>query len=108
MDLTISIVSYNSRRVIEPCLASVLESATDVRAEIVVVDNAELRLPRDLLVRLPPDGVFWRVAPVRDDGQAGRFIRSGVIRRTASGDPAEARESPADVESHRTAWPRRP
>jgi GT2 family glycosyltransferase len=72
------------------------------------VTTAELRLPRDLLVRLPPDGVFWRVAPVQDDGQAGRFIRSGVIRRTPSGDLTEVREPSADVEPHRTARKRRP
>jgi GT2 family glycosyltransferase len=40
LDLTISIVTYNSRHVIGPCLASVVAAAAGLRTEVVVVDNA--------------------------------------------------------------------
>lgn len=40
IDVTISIVSYNSREVIVNCLQSVIETTRDLAAEIIVVDNA--------------------------------------------------------------------
>jgi len=37
--VTISIVSYNSQKVLKKCLESVIESARDIDIEIIVVDN---------------------------------------------------------------------
>jgi GT2 family glycosyltransferase len=62
-----------------------------------LVTGTDLEVPRDLLVRLPPDGsLLWRVAPVRGDGQVGRFIGGGVIRRAPREEEAGAQD-PAGV-----------
>ncbi|MDP2754258.1 MAG: glycosyltransferase family 2 protein [Nitrospirota bacterium] len=38
-DITISIVSYNSKNVIKNCIHSILETTSDIQKEIIVVDN---------------------------------------------------------------------
>lgn len=73
-----------------------------------LVTTTELEVSPDLLVRLPPDGVFWRVAPVRGDGRVGRFIHGGLIRLTSPGDVIGAHPEPAaDAEPRRTVRTRR-
>ncbi|MEP7321392.1 MAG: glycosyltransferase [Saprospiraceae bacterium] len=40
MDLSVIILNYNVRYLLETCLESVIQSVTDLQAEIIVVDNA--------------------------------------------------------------------
>lgn len=42
MDLSISIVSWNTRDVLDACLKSVFETTRDIEFEVIVVDNASL------------------------------------------------------------------
>ena len=38
-DVTVSIVAYNSKNVLENCIGSIIKTAKDIRIEIIVVDN---------------------------------------------------------------------
>jgi len=40
MDLSIAIVSWNTRELLDDCLRSVFENANDIELEVIVVDNA--------------------------------------------------------------------
>ena len=39
IEVTVSIVTYNSKNVLENCIASIIETTKDMRIEIIVVDN---------------------------------------------------------------------
>jgi N-acetylglucosaminyl-diphospho-decaprenol L-rhamnosyltransferase len=54
-DITISIVTYNSRTVIENCIRSILATAQDVKIRIIVVDNSSGDGSADLVKSLFPD-----------------------------------------------------
>jgi glycosyltransferase involved in cell wall biosynthesis len=40
MDVSIIIVSYNTKLLLKPCLVSVFEKTQDLNFEVIVVDNA--------------------------------------------------------------------
>lgn len=56
MDLSIIIVSYNTRKLTEQCLASVIRSlkGSDIRYEIIVVDNVSTDGTREMLKKKFP------------------------------------------------------
>src|SRR5215210_148624 len=64
-DITISIVSYNSREAIGQCLNSILQSAHDFRLQIIVVDNASADGSADMIARDYP-----QVTLIRNDENA--------------------------------------
>lgn len=55
VDVTISIVSYNSKNVIENCIRSILETTKDMGIEIIVVDNCSEDGSAGLVKSLFPD-----------------------------------------------------
>jgi GT2 family glycosyltransferase len=55
VDLAVVIVSHNDAHWLEPCLASVLAHAGDVRLELIVVDNASTDGTRELVEKRFPD-----------------------------------------------------
>lgn len=52
-DVSILIVSYNTREMSEACLNSILAATTSITAEVIVVDNASSDGSKDMLERHP-------------------------------------------------------
>ena len=53
LELTVVIVNYNVRYFLEQCLRSVLAATADLRAEVIVVDNASTDSSAELAERFP-------------------------------------------------------
>ncbi len=83
MDLSIIIVSYNTRKLTEQCLASVIRSLkdSDIRYEIIVVDNVSTDGTREMLKKK-----FPKVKTIlnRQNVGFGRGNNQGI--RVASGE----------------------
>ena len=60
MDLSIIIVSYNTKDILYNCLQSIKNSKLQLNYEVIVVDNASLDGPLDMIERQFPDVVLIR------------------------------------------------
>ncbi|HZJ25848.1 MAG TPA: glycosyltransferase family 2 protein [Acidimicrobiia bacterium] len=70
LDLSVIVVSYNTRELLEGCLRSVFSETTSVRLEVVVVDNASSDGSADMVAT-----EFAEVALIRSDNNDG-FARA--------------------------------
>ncbi len=59
-DLSIVIVTYNSKDFLRTCLHSVIQQTTGISYEIIVVDNASTDQTRELMASEFPDIAFFR------------------------------------------------
>jgi GT2 family glycosyltransferase len=83
MDVSVIIVSWNARRYLEECLASIHESSAPSVPEVIVVDNAstdgspdmvEQRFPNVKLVRCPENLGFAKANNIGIKQSQGRYI----------------------------------
>ena len=66
MDLSILIVTYNSRRLIDPLLTHLQQELAHLDAEVVLVDNASITQVEHRHHPGPPAGDRWRIVTVND------------------------------------------
>jgi GT2 family glycosyltransferase len=81
MDLSIFIVSYNTRELTRRCLQSVFEAGVAAEHEIILVDNASADGSADMVER-----EFPSVKLVRSDVNLGFAAGNNLARRHARGD----------------------
>ena len=80
IDLSIIIVSYNTRDLLRDCLASIPAGVTGIRAETFVVDNASADGSPEMV-----ESEFDNVALIRNPSNRGFAAANNVALRTAKG-----------------------
>lgn len=96
LDLTISIVSYNTKTLLQQCLKSIIENTRGIRYEVIVVDNGsvdrsadmvEQEFPQVRLIRNSENVFFARAHNQARDLAVGEYIcilnSDTVIQRDA-------------------------
>lgn len=80
MDLVISIVNYNTKKLLHQCLQSIFSSSTGLKYQVYVVDNHSLDESSKML-----ESLFPQVFLIRNDQNRG-FAQSNnqIIRMTSS------------------------
>jgi GT2 family glycosyltransferase len=81
LDLTISIVTYNSRNYIEPCLGSILSATQNIQFEVWVVDNNSRDGSADIVRDLFPSVHLIRNKKNLGFGQANNVILEAAKSR---------------------------
>jgi len=81
MDLSIFVVSYNTRELTRRCLRSILDSSLRAEYEILVVDNASADGSADMIAQ-----EFPSVRLVRSDVNLGFAAGNNLARRYAQGE----------------------
>jgi glycosyltransferase involved in cell wall biosynthesis len=85
-EVSIVLIGRNEERYIFGCLASIAETVTDKRVEIIVVDNASTDRTSEILERLGVKWVFEKTPGWAEARQAGVNIAKGNIILSADGD----------------------
>lgn len=60
MDVSIIIVNYNTKKLLIDCIESIIEKTFDINYEIIVVDNNSPESPKNDLLRLFPNLIYYQ------------------------------------------------